>query len=108
MIGINFFDRFLLPPDQHGTRRATLADVVDHMKHICELAGSTQHVAIGTDMDGGLGRNEIPGEIETSADLPQLARALVSAGFSDGDVAGIMGKNWIDFFQPLPAGISPQ
>ncbi len=98
VIGINFFDRFLLPPEQHGKRRATLADVIAHIQHICDLAGSCNHVAIGTDMDGGLGRNEIPKEIETSADLPRLAEQLASHGFADREVAGIMGRNWIRFF----------
>jgi membrane dipeptidase len=98
VIGINFFDRFLLRPDQYGKRRATLADVVQHMQHVCELAGDSRHVAIGTDMDGGLGRNEIPSEITTSADLPRLQQALASGGFNDSDIAGIMGTNWLNFF----------
>jgi membrane dipeptidase len=99
VVGINFFDKFLLPPDQYGKRRATLNDVVTHMKHMCDLAGDAKHVAIGTDMDGGLGRNEIPIEIETSADLPKLADTLSTEGFSDADIAGIMGKNWLEFFE---------
>jgi membrane dipeptidase len=99
VIGINFFDKFLLPPSDFGKRRATLADVVAHMKHICDLAGDAKHVAIGTDMDGGLGRNEIPIEIETSADLPKVGAALSSAGFTDEDVAGILGGNWQAFFR---------
>jgi membrane dipeptidase len=97
VIGINFFDRFLIPHDQ-PKRRATLADVVRHMRHICDLAGSSHHVAIGTDMDGGLGRNEIPQEIQTSADLPKLADALNQAGFDDQAVKNIMGDNWRRFF----------
>jgi membrane dipeptidase len=105
VIGINFFDRFLLPPDQQGRRRATLVDVVRHMQHICDLAGDARHVAIGTDMDGGLGRNEIPIEIETSADLSKLQQALSVAGFGDDDVVGIMGGNWLAFFKrSLPTG----
>ncbi len=98
VIGINFYDKFLLPPQQYGKRRANLGDVVTHMKHMCDLAGNARHVAIGTDMDGGLGRNEIPIEIETSADLPRLAATLSDAGFGDADVAGIMGGNWVEFF----------
>jgi membrane dipeptidase len=98
IIGINFFDRFLLPPDQYGKRRATLADVAAHAKHICDLAGSAKHVALGTDMDGGLGRNEIPIEIETSADLSRLGEALAAAGFDDRDISDIMGGNWLAFF----------
>jgi membrane dipeptidase len=98
VIGINFFDRFLLPPDQQGKRRATLADVALHARHICDLTGSAHHVAIGTDMDGGLGRDEIPVEIQTSSDLHRTAFALSSAGFNDEDVTAIMGGNWMNFF----------
>ena len=57
VIGINFFDRFLLPPAEIG-RRADLGDVVRHIRHICDLAGNAQHVGLGTDMDGGLGRTD--------------------------------------------------
>ena len=99
VIGINFYDRFLIPPDEYGKRRATLADVVRHMKHICDLLGDATHVGIGTDMDGGLGREQIPVEIETSADLPRLADALSSGGFPDEAVRGIMGENWMRFFR---------
>ena len=98
VIGINMYDRFLIPPDEYGTRRATLDDVVAHVRHICDLTGSANHVAIGTDMDGGLGRNEIPVEIETSADLPRVAATLAKAGFTHADVVNIMGENWRHFF----------
>jgi membrane dipeptidase len=50
-------------------------------------------------MDGGLGREQIPVEIETSADLPRVADALATARFSDADIAQIMGLNWSRFFQ---------
>ncbi|HEY2589179.1 MAG TPA: membrane dipeptidase [Tepidisphaeraceae bacterium] len=98
VIGINFYDRFLIPPAEYAHRRATLQDVVAHMKHMCDLIGDAAHVAIGTDMDGGLGREQIPKEIETSADLPRVADALAAAGFSDPDVLGIIGGNWLRFF----------
>jgi membrane dipeptidase len=107
VIGINFFDRFLLPPGQYGKRRATLADVASHVRRICDLAGNVNHVGLGTDMDGGLGRNEIPVEIETSADLPRVAEALSAAGFDDDAVRGVMGENWMRFFRrSLPRGRS--
>jgi membrane dipeptidase len=98
MIGINFFNQFLVPPDQVKTRPANLNDVVTHIRHICDLAGSPHHVGLGTDMDGGLGRNEIPHEIQTSADLHRVADALSSAGFNDTDVLSIMSENWTRFF----------
>ena len=104
VIGINFFDKFLLPPDEYGARRATLDDVVRHLRHMCDLIGDADHVGIGTDMDGGLGREQIPQEISSSADLPRLSDALSRAGFPDDEVRGIMGENWIRFFErSLPA-----
>lgn len=97
VIGINFFDKFLLPSAEYGKRRATLADVVAHVRHVCDLAGDAAHVAIGTDMDGGLGREQIPIEIETSADLGKLAASLAPY-FSEADVRQILHGNWHDFF----------
>ena len=99
VIGINFFDKFLIPPAQRGTRRATLQDVTAHLRHMCDLIGDARHVGLGTDMDGGLGREEIPVEIRTSADLPRVAEAISKAGFSDAEVASVMGENWVAYFR---------
>lgn len=98
IIGINFYEKFLLSPDEFGKRRATLADVVRHVRHICQLAGSAWHVGIGTDMDGGLGREQIPQEIRSSRDLHRLGDALAAAGFAGDDVANILYANWLRFF----------
>jgi len=99
VIGINFFDKFLVAPAEYGRRRATLDDVVTHVRHFCNVIGSTRHVGLGTDMDGGLGREQIPVEIQTSADLPRVADALRANGFDDTDVQNIMGENWTRFFE---------
>src|SRR4051812_625195 len=99
VIGINLYDNFLLAPSEYGNRRATLADVVRHVEHVCALAGGTPSVGIGTDMDGGLGREQIPQEIAPSAALPRLADALSAADFSDEDVGRVMGTNWLHFFR---------
>jgi membrane dipeptidase len=104
VIGINFYDRFLMPPADHGRRRATLDDVVRHVHHIADLLGDTAHIGIGTDMDGGLGREQIPREIRCSADLPRLADTLAQAGYDDAAVNGILAGNWLRFFRTaLPA-----
>jgi membrane dipeptidase len=97
VIGINFFDRFLVPPSE-WPRRAGLQDVVMHARHICDLAGSTRHVAIGTDMDGGLGLENIPEEIATSGDLPRLSEAFSAGGFTATDIANFLNANWLRFF----------
>jgi membrane dipeptidase len=108
VIGINFYEKFLLPPEEFGKRRSTLADVVRHIDHICQFVGNARHVAIGTDMDGGFGREQIPQEIRTSADLPRVGDALATAGYSAGDVEGILGGNWLRYFREnLPAASAP-
>jgi membrane dipeptidase len=99
VIGINFYDKFLLAPEDYGKRRATLNDVIPHIRHICDIAGNTNHVALGTDMDGGLGRDQIPQEIQTSADLPRLTDTLQQAGFTAPECAQILGTNWLRFLQ---------
>jgi membrane dipeptidase len=104
VIGMNFYDKFLMSPADYGKRRCELSDMIAHIRHICDLLGSAQHVALGSDMDGGLGREQIPKEIETIADLHRIGDALSSAGFSDVDVHAIMGENWLRFFRTnLPA-----
>jgi membrane dipeptidase len=99
VIGINFFDKFLLRPGEYQTRRARLGDLVEHVRLMCDLIGDAEHVGIGTDMDGGFGMEHIPEEIQTSADLPKIAEALRAAGFAAAEVEGIMGGNWVRFFK---------
>lgn len=99
VIGINLFDRFLLPPAALQERRASFTDVVGHIRHVCDLVGDTQHVGIGTDLDGGFGRERVPAELTTAADLPRLAEYLSAGGFSDSQVADILGRNWLGFLR---------
>ena len=99
VVGLNFFDKFLLEPAEYGHRRATLADLVRHARHLCDLAGDARHIGLGTDMDGTVGREQIPIEIQTSSDLPRVGEALSKAHFSDEDVQAILGGNWANFFR---------
>jgi membrane dipeptidase len=104
VIGINFFDKFLLRPAEYQTRRANLGDLVEHIRHMCDLIGDAKHVGIGTDMDGGFGMEHIPEEIRTSADLGNISDALRAAGFSAADIEGVMGGNWVKFFRENLSG----
>ena len=84
--------------------QVTLGHVVQHIRHICDLAGDTRHVAIGSDLDGGFGVESTPSEVDTVADLGKLAFALSSNGFSDEDVIGVMRGNWMRILEKsLPA-----
>src|SRR5690606_15031253 len=46
----------------------TLEHLLDHIDHVCQLAGNARHAAIGTDLDGGFGREQCPGDLDTIAD----------------------------------------
>jgi len=76
-----------------------LADAVNHIDHICQLAGNTQHCGIGSDLDGGFGKEQCPHDLETIADLQKIGELLSARNYSDADIAGIMHGNWVRFFQ---------
>jgi membrane dipeptidase len=98
VIGTVFYNQFLKHQwRQNGAdkKAVTFEHVIDHMKHVCDLAGDALHCGIGTDFDGGFGMEATPAEIDTAADLPRLADALANAGFKDAEIRGIMGENWV-------------
>ncbi len=74
----------------------TLEDMLDHMVHICTLAGNTSHVAIGTDLDGGFGKEQSPVDIDTIADLQQLPQLLKKRGFEQEDIDRFLHHNWLN------------
>ena len=84
----------------------TLADVVDHIDHVCQLAGNSRHAAIGSDLDGGFGREQSPRDLDTIADLQKLPDLLAARGYADADIAAIMHGNWLRLlrriWQPSP------
>jgi membrane dipeptidase len=47
----------------------SLEKLIDHMDHICQIAGNSLHVGIGTDLDGAFGKEQCPYDLETIADL---------------------------------------
>lgn len=97
VIGSVLYNRFIKEGWDKSAKKdaVTLADVVRHMQHICDLAGDARHVGIGTDFDGGFGVESTPAEIDTVADLQKFADALSVAGFNDADVVNILGGNWV-------------
>ena len=85
--------RDLRPGDQQT--KATLETVVDHIDHIAQLTGTSRHCGIGTDLDGGFGTEQSPGDLNTIADLPQLLPLLADRGFDEMDIDGILSGNWL-------------
>ena len=76
-----------------------MADVADHIDHICQVAGDTDHVGIGSDLDGGYGTEQTPCDLDTIADLQRSPDLLRARGYGEEDVRKIMHGNWLSFFE---------
>jgi membrane dipeptidase len=100
VIGINFFPLFI------SAGRATISDVVGHIRHVADVAG-IEHVGLGPDftkeiaevlyggghvIEGCDMAAAVPG-LAGPADLPNLAAELGRSGFGPADVAAVMGGN---------------
>lgn len=83
-------------PDTAGV---TIETVADHVDHICQIAGNTRYCAIGSDLDGGFGREQCPSDVHTIADLSRLPPVLASRGYSDDDVGRIAHGNVVRFLR---------
>ena len=62
---------------------------------VCQIAGNSLHAAIGSDLDGGFGREQSPADLDTIADLQQVATILAARGYTEADIAAIMHGNWL-------------
>jgi len=77
----------------------TLDTVVQHIDHVCQLAGNASHVGIGSDLDGAFGREQCPSDVHTIADLSRLPALLESRGYSAADVEQIAHGNFVRFLR---------
>lgn len=91
-------DAWMLEPGwiigQSRNDGVTLNTVVDHIDHVCQLAGNSHHAGIGSDLDGGFGREQSPADLNTIADLQTLPGLLAERGYNEDDIANIMYRNW--------------
>jgi membrane dipeptidase len=73
----------------------SLSAAVDHIDHVCQLAGDARHVGLGSDLDGGYGNEQTARELRSYGDLHRLTDLLSRRGFSDDDVAAYFHGNWL-------------
>lgn len=115
MIGVNGFPAFVA-----ADAKPTLDDFVDHIVHIDTLVGSG-HVGLGLDYSsitqpeyddmiaGGDWSPEnyppppwrYPSGIENPRTIDTLTRRLSERGYSDHEIAGILGENWLRLFEAV-------
>lgn len=69
----------------------TIDDVLDHIDHAVKIAG-VDHVGLGADM---YPRTPSPVGIRGAQDYPNITRGLKKRGYSDEDIAKILGGNFL-------------
>ena len=72
-----------------------LERMVDHIDHICQIAGNARHAGLGTDLDGGFGTEQTPDDLASIADLERVPELLGRRGYSLEDVRQISHGNFL-------------
>ena len=90
VIGINYF--------KGAVCERSMADIVASIRHTVRIA-DVEHVGLGSDFDG------FTRTAFDATGLPLVTQGLLGEGFSEGDIAAIMGGNVLRLLQSeLPAG----
>ncbi|AMQ00339.1 Peptidase M19 [Pedobacter cryoconitis] len=73
--------------------------MVNHLDHICQIAGNTLHVGVGSDLDGAFGTEQCPYDVESIADLQKIPALLTKRGYTAEDIKNLMQGNWLRFLR---------
>jgi len=99
-------DVWMVVPDwrrgisSHANRNdANFTALANHVDHIVQLLGTTDHVGIGTDLDGGYGTEQSPSDLDTIADLHVFFKILRSRGYDEAAIEGICHGNFVGFLR---------
>jgi len=89
-MGINFYTAFLTDKG-----RSDADTLVDHIAHVADLGG-IWNVGFGSDFDG---IDSAPEDVRHPGQIPNLLNALRKRGFSEAEVEGIAGKNFLAYMK---------
>ncbi|MBB6096746.1 membrane dipeptidase [Deinobacterium chartae] len=89
VVGVVLYNRFLQGGWERGMPRLSLSAVERQLSHLAAQLG-WERVALGSDLDGGFGRDQAPQGIESVADLPRLGELVPQE-----HATGLLGENWI-------------
>ncbi|GBF32703.1 microsomal dipeptidase [Desulfocucumis palustris] len=85
VIGLNFYPKFICPD------KPSLDRLLDHAVHMASVGG-VGCLGLGSDFDG---IEQVTPGLEDVTKIPSLAEGLGKRGFNDGEVAMILGGNWL-------------
>ena len=102
IIGMAFDAWMMIPKWQKGISDPkksglVIETIIDHIDYICQLSGNSNHIALGTDLDGGFGKEQCPYDLETISDLQKMDALLKKRGYSENDIQKILNQNAINF-----------
>jgi membrane dipeptidase len=104
VIGAAFDAWMIVPGWQRGistpeSLQCNMEKIIDHIDHICQLAGNSLHVGIGSDLDGGFGKEQCPYDLETISDLQRFPSLFEKRGYTSTDIDNMMHGNWLRFLR---------
>src|SRR5580704_439805 len=84
--------------EQGKLPRVYWTKIIDHIDHAVKLVGA-DHVGLGSDFDGA----DMPYGMEDATHLPQITNALLEKGYSESDIAKILGGNTLRLMRDVEA-----
>lgn len=105
-IGINGVAAFI----QDDASAADISGMLNHLDHVARLVGP-EHVALGPDFvdylmteprpEHMLDQLNYPKDFETIRKMPSVTAGLIDRGYSEPDVRGILGLNFLRVFEDV-------
>ena len=97
VMGVVLYNRFMNPAWYRGAPKSStpFSTIIDMIDHVCQVTGSAAHVGIGSDIDGGFGAEAIPEGLDTVTDFLLIGDGLRERGFSEPDIEGVLGGNFL-------------
>lgn len=96
VVGLNlvkFFIKAGIDPKDPADR-PTADDAAAHVEHVAQIMGHRRGVGLGSDLDGGITRDDIPAGIDSHEEMGVICDALRRRGWSDAEVRGFAWENW--------------
>jgi len=105
VVGVVPFNKMLAEAWRSGDARLPLARLTEAIDHICQVTGLAASVGIGSDFDGGLGRESVPETLDSIADLGKIGDLLAERGYATADIEAILGGNWLRVMRQVLAAM---
>lgn len=91
LIGVIFYPKYF------GRAGNDISSIARNARDIAEMVGP-EHICLGSDMDGG---TYMPKGFVDASDWPQVTQALLNEGFSEDETEGILGRNFVNYFEHI-------